>query len=129
MEGGGSGQLTGLAGGPLEGVEKNGQWYYPLGEFLKRAYPLRFADGIRQDGPLVQLDSDYGSYQLVTIKTVRPVGEVLDRSGTIVLNVKLINHGDGPWLALPDLARLFDLLAWGTLTPDGKLLVAAPEIP
>lgn len=40
-----------------------------------------------------------------------------------------VSHLGGPWLDLPSLARLFDLLAWGTLTSDGKLLVAAPEIP
>ena len=79
-------------------------------------------------GP-IDLGSDYGAFTLVTVKTVRPMGQVLDQNGKAILDVNMINRKDGPWLDLPSLARLFDLLAWGTLTSDGKLLVAAPEIP
>ncbi|MHB9146791.1 MAG: hypothetical protein ACYC5Y_15875 [Symbiobacteriia bacterium] len=129
LEGGASGHLIGLAGGPLNGGKENGQWYYPLGEFLKRAAPSGFANGFRPDGSVVELDLEWGQYVLTVAATDKPVGEVHDKNGKTVLNVAMINRDDGPWLTLPDLARLFDLLAWGVLTPDGKLLVAAPFIP
>lgn len=127
VEGGGNGSLTGLAGGALKGIREDGVWYYPLGAFLQKAYPLRFAGGIQPDGSAIDLA--YGSVKLTTEETDRPAGQVLDRNGQVLFEVKMINRQDGPWLDLPSLARLMDILAWGRLLDDGRMFIAAPEIP
>ena len=129
VEGGGNGSLTGLAGGALDGTQENGVWYYPLGAFFQKAYPLRFAGGVQPDGPAVNLDSDYGSVKLTTVETGRPAGQVLDQNGKVILEVKMIKRQDGLWLDPPSLARLMDILAWGRLLEDGRMFIAAPEIP
>lgn len=129
VEGGDSGNLIGLPGEPLQGIKEAGAWYYPLGAFLQRAYPLRFADGIRAEGPSIELATDYGLVTLTPSGGDRTAGQVRDREGRVLYEVSMINRQDGPWLDVASLARLMDTLAWGHLTEDGRLLVAAPEIP
>lgn len=129
LEVGKDGRLTGLASGPLDGIQENGQWYYPLGEFVTRAFMNSQVD---QSGDFLELSSDYGSYRLAMSETTGPTastGDVLNPDGKVVLHVNLISRANSVWVTLPDLARVFDLIAWGVLTPDGKLLVAAPFIP
>lgn len=119
------GRLTGLPGGDVQGVYDAGRWLFPLRDFLASAYPLRY----REVPDAITWDPEAHAVRLGAVTLMAGTGQVLRENGNVAFRVPPRVIDGRIHLDLPSLARLFDLLAWGTVTPAGNLRIAAPEVP
>lgn len=118
--------LRGLPGGSMEGMPSGGEIVFPLRDFLAKVYPSRFGD---PRNPGIEWDSKDRVVRLGTVHLMADTGQVLLADGSVAFTAAVLMRDGQVYMNVTDLARLFDRVAWASLSPAGTLMLSAAELP